>query len=390
MLFRDHALRSRAMRELKRAILHPAGLRLGESGYWGFLYALVAVALTTAVIMIATQVINLGHVGAIYLVPVLIAALRWGLSPALFAGCVGAAASAFFFYPPIYSFMVSDFEQFIDLVLFAVVALVTSELAVSLRSQSETAERALNEARMRAESEHLREALIGSVSHELRTPLASILGATTVLSGAPAVKAEPRLAALAAIARDEAERLNDDIQNLLDASRISSEGLAPRFEWAEVADIVNAAVDRHRARLAGRALTVDLPGELPLAYVDPVLVRQALWQVIDNAAKYSAPDAPIRIAGRRDGEGIALSVTDRGSGLSFAEQARLGERFFRGARTAATTTGSGLGVWIATAFLRANGASLDVISEGEGRGTTVTIHLPAPPRGPEHAELSQE
>jgi K+-sensing histidine kinase KdpD len=370
------------MRELKNAIVHPAGLALGPSGLKGFAFALVAIAATTAAIGALSHFVDLGHVGAIYLVPVLIAAMRWGLGPALLASGASTLASAFFFYPPYYSFRVQNWEQLVDLALFTIVALVTSHLVVSIKSHAE------NEARMRAETEHLREALIGSVSHELRTPLASILGATTVLSGAPAVQAEPRLAALAHVARDEAERLDNDIQNLLDASRISSEGLRPRFEWAEPADIVNAAIDRHRTRLADRVLEVELPAELPLAYVDPVLVRQALWQIIDNAAKYSPAGAPIRIVARRDNGAVALSVSDRGAGLSFAEQARLGERFFRGGRTAATTTGSGLGVWIAEAFLRANGASLEVESEGEAHGTTVTIRLP--PRAPEPKELSHD
>jgi two-component system sensor histidine kinase KdpD len=209
-----------------------------------------------------------------------------------------------------------------------------------------------------------------------------------VLSGSSAVQAEPRLAALANVARDEAERLNNDIQNLLDASRISSEGLRPRFEWAELADIVNAAIDRHRTRLADRAVEVDLPAELPLAYVDPVLVRQALWQVIDNAAKYSPAAAPIRIAGHREDDGVALLVCAGGAGLTAAEQSRLGERFFRGTRAAATTTGSGLGVWIAKAFLRVNGGSLDVKSDSSG--TTATIRLPVPPRSPEAGELSHD
>jgi two-component system sensor histidine kinase KdpD len=368
------------MQVLKNAILHPATLVPGTAGPKGFGYALIAVAVTTGAIGLTKHFVDLGHVGALYLIPVLIAAIRWGLGPALLASGASTIASAFFFYPPYYSFRLQNWEQLVDLALFTLVGLVTSHLVVSLKTHAELAERATNEARMRAETEHLREALIGSVSHELRTPLASILGAATVLSGAPAVLAEPRLAALANVARDEAERLNNDIQNLLDASRISSEGLRPRFEWAEVADIVNAALDRHRTRLADRAVTVELSPELPLAYVDPVLVRQALWQIVDNAAKYSAPGSAVRIEGRRDDEYVALTVSDLGTGLSVAEQARLGERFFRGTRTAATTTGSGLGVWIATAFLRANGGSLTVASEGEGRGATMTIRLPAPPR----------
>ena len=114
-----------------------------------------------------------------------------------------------------------------------------------------TAERATNEARRRAETEQMREALIGSVSHELRTPLSSILGATTVLASAPAVTADPKLEGAGQSGARGDRRLNNVIQNLLDATRISSDGLRPRFEWAEVADIVNAALERHRAQLDG-------------------------------------------------------------------------------------------------------------------------------------------
>ena len=208
---------------------------------------------------------------------------------------------------------------------------------------------------MRAETDHLRDALIGSVSHELRTPLASILGATSVICSSPAVQAEPRIAALAGVVRDEAERLNNDIQNLLDASRISSEGVRPRLEWAEPADIVNSALERCRTKLAGHRIEVQLSDELPLVQVDAVLIEQALGQILDNACKYSAPGSLIKIDGWLDQEQIVLSVTDEGLGLAPEEKARLGERFFRGSRHLVTIPGSGLGLWIASAFLRANG-----------------------------------
>ena len=105
---------------------------------------------------------------------------------------------------------------------------------------------------MRSQTDRLREALIDSVSHELRTPLASILGAATVLSAAPALAGEKKLRALVHDVRDEATRLNDDIQNLLDATRIGSDGVKPHAEWAEVADIVNSAIERCHHRLGDR------------------------------------------------------------------------------------------------------------------------------------------
>jgi two-component system sensor histidine kinase KdpD len=236
--------------------------------------------------------------------------------------------------------------------------------------------RALNEAKMRSETELLREALIGSVSHELRTPLASILGAATILSNAPALAGDERLHALTVLVRDEAERLNNDIQNLLDATTISSQQVRPKLQWIEPVDIVNAAVEHRRRRLAGHPVTLDLDSNLPIVRADPAQVEQALVQILDNAAKYSSDGAPIRVAARSNGQSVVLSVHDCGAGLSGEEKRQVGGRFFRGPRHAATTSGSGLGLWIANAFISANGGKVEVESAGVDRGTTVSIHLP--------------
>src|SRR5262245_14320701 len=236
--------------------------------------------------------------------------------------------------------------------------------------------RALNDAKMRSETELLREALIGSVSHELRPPLASVLGSATVLSKSAPILKDERLTSLASVVRDEAERLNNDIQNLLDATRISRAQIKPRQEWIEPQDIVNSALARRRRRLAGHQLSLDMDSNLPFVYVDAVLVEQAFVQIVDNAAKYSAPGAPITVAAKRNGHDVVLSVHDEGVGLTPEENAQLGQRFFRGARHAATISGSGLGLWIAKAFVGANGGKLMAESAGADRGTTVSIYLP--------------
>jgi two-component system sensor histidine kinase KdpD len=107
-----------------------------------------------------------------------------------------------------------------------------------------------------------------------------------------------------------------------------------------------------------------------------VLVEQAFGQIVDNAAKYSPPGSPITVAAKRNGRDVVLSVHDEGVGLTAQENAQLGERFFRGARHAATTSGSGLGLWIAKAFVTANGGKIEAASAGADQGTTVSIHLP--------------
>ena len=137
------------------------------------------------------------------------------------------------------------------------------------------------------------------------------------------------------------------------------------------------ALQRHRAP-SGHDVAVDLAAELPLVYVDQNLVEQALGHVIENAMKYSPPGSPIRIAGRIEDGKLAVTVADRGAGITAEEPGRLGERFFRGDRASATTTGSGLGLWIAKAFLHANGGSLDADSDGADRGSTVILRLPIP------------
>ena len=210
----------------------------------------------------------------------------------------------------------------------------------------------------------------------MRTPLASILGAATVLSKSTVIAKDERLTSLAGVVRDEADRLNNEIQNLLDATRISREQVRPRQEWIEPQDIVNAALERRRRRLSGHHVSLDVDSNLPFIYVDPVLVEQAFGQIVDNAAKYSPPGSPITVAAKRNGRDIVLSVRDRGVGLTTQENAQIGERFFRGARQAAATSGSGLGLWIAKAFVSANGGKLEAASAGAGQGTTVSIHLP--------------
>jgi two-component system, OmpR family, sensor histidine kinase KdpD len=238
--------------------------------------------------------------------------------------------------------------------------------------------RTISEARTRAETEQFREALIGSVSHELRTPLSSILGASTVLSLAPEVTSNARLKKLAALIHQESERLNVEIENILDASRISGDGLQANFEWAEPSDFINAALQRCRHRLASRTVDVVLPDELILLRIDSVLMERALGQILDNAAKYSPPETQIRVRGRVEAKQFVISVTDQGAGLDADDCTLLGQKFFRGNRHREITSGLGLGYWIANAFVAANHGTIEAASEGVNKGMTVTVRLPLP------------
>ena len=253
---------------------------------------------------------------------------------------------------------------------------LTSYLALKIES-------ARTMAKSLAEADLLRDALIGSVSHELRTPLASILGGASILADTPTVMNDRRLASLAKGIRDEAMRLNNDIQNLLDAARITSQGLQSRRDWTDPTDIVDAAVERFAVRYPTHHIALDLGKNLPLIHVDPVLVEQALGQVIANAGKFSPPASTIRIAAKVENRQLIISVSDDGAGLTIDEKGRLAERFFRGHRHVGKIPGSGLGLWIANTFIVSSGGTLDAFSPGEDQGTTIRIVFPISPRGEE-------
>lgn len=236
--------------------------------------------------------------------------------------------------------------------------------------------RALEERQLRQRSDALRDIMIEAVSHELRTPIAGILGSASVLSAAPSVAAEPHLHELARAIASEAARLDRRIQSLLDVTRIRAGALQPRFDELDPADIVNAALDSAAERLQGRRIVLDLGRDLPWVRVDPVLVEQALVNILENAAKFAPAGAPIVVAGKRYGDRLALDVRDEGPGLDRSEAEQVFERFHRGERHADIAGGSGLGLAIARTFVEANGGSIEPLSEGPGRGTTMRMWLP--------------
>jgi K+-sensing histidine kinase KdpD len=343
----------------------------------GLAFSVLTVAVVTSLIAAAQLFVRLEHVNIPYLVPVLIAALRWGTVPAVFAAVAGVAVPAFFFYPPIYDFRVHNPDQVIDLVLFVLVALITGQLSVTVRA-----------AKAREQAESLRDALIGSVSHELRTPLASIVGSASIFAQSPAVRQDKNLSSLVEVMRKEAERLNGDIQNLLDATRISSEGIRPRLEWVDLEDIINSAVSRKQWQLYGRSINLDVEDDLPLVYVDSAMLENALGQLIGNALKYSAHGTPISISATRAGETIQVKVVDQGEGLTRGEPEKIFDRFYRSPRHANAIPGSGLGLWIARSLTEASGGRVHAFSPGPGHGTMLRIDLPivTQPASDEHAD----
>ena len=509
-----------------------------SSGVWrrdivSLLLSFLSVGLVTALLLLLEQDVAANLVPIAYLIPVIFAATRWGIRPATLASIAAMAEADFFFFPPIYSFRVEDPQEVVDLLLFLVVALVSSNLASRLRQETETLrrreheiqqlyefsrllaacftvsdlisaiqkylsgtlgrqaaffaaradehfetppfgsvpiavqagvastiarigatpsaivdeptqdvwllgpvysetavhglvavnigsgsreaialntrrveaileevsltlqridiEKAMKDARLHLQAQLLRDAFHGTLSHELCTPLATIRGSASVMDSMPAVRQDERVHSLVEAISDEAAQLDGFIQNLLNATRVTAGGVSPRLEWADLRDIVNAAIKGRSRRLATHKVETKFAEDLPLVNVDSGLIEEACGQLLENAAKYSPSGSMISIGARAGREQVILSISDQGVGITPDEQQQLGRRSFRSQRHQGIP-GSGLGFWIASTFVNANGGTIDISSKGQGQGTTASIALPgAPPMQPsELAALRDE
>ena len=497
----------------------PAPLRFLAAFALPLLKALACVAVATVALLLLDRLLPFSLFTIVYLIPVVIAATRWGTWPAIAAAIAGGGAADFLFFTPFYSFSIDDPQEVIDLLLFLFVALVSGHLASRLRSEKETLKQretelhylyefsrrlaacftipdlvaaiqdhlartlgqqalffvarndghlepletglvpreveervgsmiakiglpaftildaptqsiwllravhsdatvhgviavnvgsgsraviaaktnrveavldeasltlqrldignAMEEAKLQLQAQLLKDALHGMLSHELRSPLSAIQGSASVLGSAPVIRNDARLYPLTEAIADEVQRLDGFIQNLVNTARVTTNSVQPRLEWADPRDIVNAVVGSRSRRLAQHHVKVEFDDDLPLVNVDSALVQESLGQLLDNAAKYSPSGSPISVAVRAQPGQVGLSVSDQGLGLTPQEKLRLGLRSFRSQRFRESIPGSGLGFWIASVFVRANGGKIEISSRGAGLGTTASIVLPA-------------
>ncbi|WLH34054.1 sensor histidine kinase KdpD [Pseudomonas sp. FP2196] len=234
----------------------------------------------------------------------------------------------------------------------------------------------LEAARLHGETEQLRSALLASVSHDLRTPLTSMRGSIdSLLALGEAIPLEDRRELLEGT-RDEAERLDRYIQNLLDMTRLGHGALKLARDWVSPADIVGSSLNRLRAVLAPLQVSTDVPAELPLLYVHAALIEQALVNVLENAARFSPTHGRLQLSAGASDQEIFFSVSDEGPGIPEDERAKIFDMFYTAARGDRGGQGTGLGLAICQGMVGAHGGRISVADGIDGRGTCITLHLP--------------
>jgi two-component system sensor histidine kinase KdpD len=233
----------------------------------------------------------------------------------------------------------------------------------------------LQSLRVEAEGEKLRTALLNSLSHDLRTPLVSVIGALSGLTEDAVPEASRR--ALAETGLDEARRLDRYVQNLLNMTRLEYGALRPRRSSVDLREIVGSAradlarvLERHR-------VVVELPRDLPRLDADPVLIGQALANVLENAAKYAPAGSTIHVGAKQSASTVILAVSDEGPGIPEAEREKVFDLFYRVAEGDRRPTGTGLGLAIVRGFIEAHGGRVRACAGAQGRGTTIEMDIPA-------------
>jgi two-component system sensor histidine kinase KdpD len=237
----------------------------------------------------------------------------------------------------------------------------------------------LERAKRTAEADRLRSALLTSISHDLKTPLAAVLGAAGMLRDLSGALSDGEKADLLGTIVDEAERLNRFIANLLDMTRLESGAIVPNAAPHDIREIVGSALRRASKILAHHRVELELAADLPMLDVDAVLFEQVLFNLLDNAAKYSPNDTTIRIQSWRDRDSVCLQVLDEGDGIPPAELEHIFDKFYRVEKRDQVRAGTGLGLAISRGFVEAMHGTITAANRTDRTGAAFAIRLPIPP-----------
>jgi K+-sensing histidine kinase KdpD len=382
-----------------------------KSRSFGFVVAVCAVVVTTLPLKLLGPHINPTTVALAFLLIILFIARAWGPAPAICASVVGILSLNFFFLPPFGTFAIRDPANWIAFVAFMVTAITVGQLSGNAKQRAEDAENAKREverlyyelqdsfdrssqAKALKQSERLKSSLLDAVTHDFRTPLTSIKASATAMLddiyaterdyAAPALDQEARKEMLQVI-DEEADRLDRFVEGLTKLARIDAGDMHLQLQPASVEEMVTAALKRAEPRTRSHRLEVWIE-DLPPVTVDEHAMSEAIYTLVDNAAKYSPRESPITVrASHKNDRAIIISVEDHGPGIRAEVRDRVFEKFFRAMRDGDISdrrvAGTGMGLAIARGIVEAHHGHIWVEDAEGGQGARFVIELaidPAP------------
>jgi two-component system, OmpR family, sensor histidine kinase KdpD len=328
-----------------------------------FLISILLICIVSGFCYVLQQYINYKVVAFVLLVTVSLLAVTLDIFPVLTAAVLSALIWDFFFITPYYTFQVKSTEDVILLLMYFIIASVNAVLTYKIRQ----IEKLARQKEEKANTVKLYNTLLNSLSHELRTPISTIIAATDNL--------QSNTARLSAYDKNEligeistaSFRLNQQVENLLNMSRLESGFIQPKRDWCDISEVVYDAVKRIEENHISQEIHISIKPGIPLFKLDKGMMEQILYNLLNNAAIYTEPGCSINVSATSYADVLEIIVEDNGKGFPPDEIKNVFEKFYR--LKDSGTGGTGLGLSIVKGFVEAQGGTvtLENIDKGGAR-----------------------
>jgi len=318
-------------------------------------------------------------VALILLFTVSLLAISFDILPVLLAATLSAFIWNFFFIPPRFTLHVSSTEDTILLIMYFVIAMINAVLTYKIR-QAEKISRLKEE---KANSVKLYNTILNSLSHELRTPIAAIIGATDNLQANDQLTKEEKGQLVAEISKASL-RLNQQVENLLNISRLESGHIKPNNDWCDIIELVYNVVNRVEENNPGRRIHISVDQNLPLCSLDKGMLDQVVYNLLNNAAIHTESNSRIDISVTCPVDILNIVIEDTGKGFTDVEIKDVFNKFSRSKDLKASS--SGLGLSIVKGFTEAMSGHV-VLKKTNSNGSRFAISIPVKTSSFKVAEL---
>lgn len=335
-----------------------------------FLIAFVLVVAASVGCYFLTPYIGYRVTAFILLLTVSLVAISFDILPVLFTAAFSAFVWDFFFIPPRFALHVDNAEDAILLIMYFLIALISAVLTYKIRQ----VEKVARQQEERANAVKLYNTFLNSLSHELRTPIAAIIGATDNLLSGNSNLTDSHKDELVTEISKASLRLNQQVENLLNMSRLTSGSIHPKKDWVDIVELLHTVLREAEQNCVGQAVQIDTEPDIPLFKLDWVMTEQIVYNLVSNACIHTPAGANISVSAEARGGCLRMTVEDDGQGFPEDEIDFVFDKFYR--VKGSKTNGTGLGLSIVKGFAEALGGTIH-LQNTSPRGCRFTLQIPA-------------
>jgi two-component system sensor histidine kinase KdpD len=333
-----------------------------------YVYSVSAIVLVSAFCFLLSEWLGYKVVAFILLFAVSLLAILFDILPVLLSAALSALIWNFFFIPPRFTIHVRSTEDVILFIMYFVIAMINGVLTYKIR-QIEKSARIKEE---RANSVKLYNTILNSLSHELRTPIAAIIGATDNLQTNRELRKEDRDQLVAEISK-ASFRLNQQVENLLNISRLESGHIKPKNDWCDLPELVYDVVKRVEELNPGRKIHININQDFSLCKLDKGMLDQVIYNLLNNAAIHTHANSRIDIYARCHVDLLEIIIEDNGQGFKSIDANHAFDKFSRSGDSKGN--GSGLGLSIVKGFTEALGGRV-ALEKSNSSGSRFVVSIP--------------